>query len=166
MSTVGCNIGDQMCWCQQRYFSALHPEIHWSSRTNPRVRVVTNRGFHRDKSDFQKTQILSRLPDRERHTSQCQGPSGRRLPSNQPVKISVPAEPVHVSSLHTSVYLYTFVSVYVSMCECVCICVSRYICIGRRPNLTPLLVRINWEKLEWAKETLMVDGRMEPQIHR
>ena len=66
-----------------------------------------------------KTQILSPLPDREWHTSQCQGPSGRRLTSNQPVKISVPGSPIHVSTL-LSVYLYTFVCLCLGVCIFAC----------------------------------------------
>ena len=64
-----------------------------------------------------KTQILSPLPDREWHTSQCQGPSGRRLTSNQPVKISVPGS----TSPHLCLYICKHL--YLSMFGCVNICV-------------------------------------------
>ena len=93
--------------CQQRYFSALHPEIHWSSRTNPLVRVVTNRVFHRDKFDFQKN--LNPVSLARQRVAHLPMPRSVRAASN------VQSACQNICTRPASVYLYTFVSVCVGV---------------------------------------------------
>ena len=114
---------------------------------------MTNRVFHRDKSDFQKnTNPVSLARQRVAHLPM---PRSVRAASNLQSACQNICTRLACTRLHTCICI--FVHICICLCVGVYICLLRYICICR-PNLTPLLVRINWEKLEWAKETLMVGG--------